>query len=314
MNVDALTAAELARRLRSRLGLQLRTGPFVFALRSPLPQVAEGVRLLYGHYPLASADGFTDFAVDIAHGTGLRRWIGPLARFVFDGRPVFEPMPASHAYPLLEWAMNWCVSMFDLHHLTLHAAVLERDGLAVILPAPPGSGKSTLCAGLLLSGWRLLSDELTMIDLAPPHAITPLCRPVSLKNTSIEVIRRFSGGTAVFNQVTHHTIKGSVSHMQVPADHVRRMDEPAQARWVVFPRWQAGAPASLTPRPQASGLVGLASNAFNYLPLGETGFQVLADVVAACDCHDFVYSDLKDAVRVFDGLVQQARAGQVHVR
>jgi predicted ATPase len=31
----------------------------------------------------------------------------------------------------------------------------------VILPAPPGSGKSTLCAALVTRGWRLLSDELT---------------------------------------------------------------------------------------------------------------------------------------------------------
>ena len=309
MTIASLTPADLARRLRSPEGLRLRTGPFGVALRSRLPQVQAGVSLLYADYPLVEPGRFIDFEVEIAHGTGLRRWLRPLSRFVFDGRPVFDPMPASHAYPLLEWAMNWCISALDLHHLTLHSAVLERDGLAVILPAPPGSGKSTLCAGLMHAGWRLLSDELALIDLAPPHALTPLCRPVSLKNTSIDVIHRFSGGQAVFNRITHHTIKGSVSHMKVPAAHLARVDEPARARWVVFPRWQRDAAARLSPRSRAQGMVELARNAFNYLPLGERGFEVLGEVVAGCEFHDFVYSDLHDAVAVFDGLVQRARTG-----
>ena len=49
-------------------------------------------------------------------------------------------------------------------YLIIHAAVVEKNGLAAILPAPPGSGKGTLTAGSVLSGWRLLSDELTLID------------------------------------------------------------------------------------------------------------------------------------------------------
>jgi hypothetical protein len=42
--------------------------------------------------------------------------------------------------------------------------VLERGGRALLLPAPSGSGKSTLCAGLAFNGWRLLSDELALLD------------------------------------------------------------------------------------------------------------------------------------------------------
>jgi predicted ATPase len=33
--------------------------------------------------------------------------------------------------------------------------VVERDGHALILPAMPGSGKSTLTAALVQRGWRL---------------------------------------------------------------------------------------------------------------------------------------------------------------
>ena len=71
-------------------------------------------------------------------------------------------------------------------YLIIHAAVVERNGFALLLPAPPGSGKSTLCAGLIHHGWRLLSDELALID---PETATlqAIPRPVSLKLSLIHI-------------------------------------------------------------------------------------------------------------------------------
>ena len=221
-------------------------------------------------------------------------------RFAYDGAQPFVPMPVDHAFPLLEWAMNWCISTQAHQYLALHAAVLERNGHAVIMPAPPGSGKSTLCAGLASRGWRLLSDELTLISPVD-GLIAPLGRPISLKNHSLDVIRKFAPG-AVMNQVTHDTSKGSVSHMKVPADHVGRLDQRAKPRWVIFPKYDLNATAKLTARSKANSMLELGRNAFNYTVFGLTGFELLADVISACDCYDFRYSQLEDAISAFDQL------------
>ncbi len=293
--------------LRTRLrgdGLLLRTGPFLFRVRSPIGLVEDGVALLYADYPVGSGGEFADYTVDIATGSGLHRWWRPQARYLFDGQSPFEPLPQDHAFPLLEWAMNWCISGHAHHALLLHAAVVERGGLALILPAPPGSGKSTLCAGLVQRGWRLLSDEMTIIDL-PTRQVLPLGRPISLKNASIELMRAFAP-ESVMNAISHETHKGSVTHMRVPCAQVARLDETARPRWVVFPRWVEGVAAQLTPRSRAQSLIELGRNAFNYLVLGEEGFQVLGDVVDGCDCFDFRYSRLDDAVAVFDELAAKA--------
>ena len=293
------TAADVRQRLRGN-GLLVRTGPFVFRLCSPHGLVSDGLHALYADYPLAADDTFADFTVTIDHGIGLRRWLRPQARFLFDGRGVFEPLPADQAYPLMEWAMNWCISAHAHQYLIVHAAVLERGGMALVMPAPPGSGKSTLCAALALSGWRLLSDELALLDLSN-GLVWPLCRPISLKNRSIEIVRRFAPG-AVLSEETHDTSKGTVAHMKVPREHVLRMDETALPAWVVFPRWQAGAAPQLAPRPKADAMMELGRNAFNYQMLGRAGFERLADLVSACDCYDFSYSRLDDAIAVFDRL------------
>ena len=294
-----LSARELAWRLRGP-GLALRTGPFGYRIRSDAKPVIDGLALLYGNYPLLSNDEFCDFEIEIARPAGLRRHVRPQVRFCFDGASPFEPLPLPHAFALLEWAMNWCVSTHVNQYLLIHAAVVERKGRALILPAPPGSGKSTLCAALVNRGWRLLSDEIAMIAL-DGSGVRALGRAVSLKNESIDLIARFAPA-AVFNTLAHNTSKGTVTHMRVPAAHVERIDEPAIAAWVVFPRWRAGARAELNPRDKSDTVIALARNSFNYGVLGRRGFESLSDLVDACSCHDFEYGQLDEAMACFDAL------------
>lgn len=305
MMLSGLSAAEVEHRLRRR-GLVIRTGPFNFRIISSLESVAEGLRLLYADYSLVDDQEFVDFTVTLTQSGGLRRWWRPQVKFAYDGEYPFVPLPIDHAFPLLEWAMNWCISTQAHHFLCLHAAVIERAGCAVIMPAPPGSGKSTLCAGLVSRGWRLLSDELALISVAD-GLIAPLGRPISLKNQSLAVIRQFVPG-AVLSRVTHDTSKGSVSHLKVPVASADDLTHRARPRWVIFPKYVPGASAELAARSKANSMLELGRNAFNYTALGLTGFEMLADMISASDCYDFRYSQLEDAVSVFDDLVARGRA------
>ena len=305
MRVADLGAAGITDRLRGP-GLAVRTGPFAFRLRCRIDRVIRAVQLLYADYPLLPDDAFCDFALEVRRVPGLRGWVRPQVQALYDGTPSFEPLPLGHAFPLLEWTLNWCVTSHAFEHLTLHAAVVERGGRAVILPAPPGSGKSTLCAALTHHGWRLLSDELTLVSLADGR-LSALARPVSLKNRSLQIIPAFAP-QAVLSEETRDTTKGTVAHMQVPRAHVERMDETAQPAWVVFPRYEPGAAPTLTPRAKADAMLELGRNAFNYGVLGRAGFDTLGQLVDDCACHDFRYSRLADAMAVFDRLADEGRA------
>jgi HprK-related kinase A len=299
-----LKVADLApQALRARLqgaGLRLRTGPAVIAVRSRLAAVADGIALHYAEHESPGEDTFADFHVSVERPRGLRRWWRPQVRFLFDGESPFTPLPGDQGFPMLEWGLNWCLYSHLHRYLILHAAVVERGGRALILPAPPGSGKSTLAAGLVWRGWRLLSDELTVID--PAHGqLLPVPRPVSLKNASIEVIRAFAP-QARFGPVVHETNKGSVAHFSPPADAVRRAHERALPGWIVLPRYVTGAPTALTPLSRGRALMALVDNAFNYNVHGARGFETLADLVERCEAYEFSYSRLEDATALFNRL------------
>ncbi|MDZ7592807.1 MAG: HprK-related kinase A [Rubrivivax sp.] len=295
-------AAAAATPQHLRRGLTLQTGPFRFRIQSAEPGVARGLATLYAGFPLGGDEGLRDFHVSVDRVPGPRRWLRPQIEFLHDGQAPFKPLPADQAFAMLEWGMNWCIATRAHHYLLLHAAVLERNGQAVILPGEPGAGKSTLTAALMLCGWRLLSDEMTMID-RDDGLIVPLARPVSLKNRSIDIIRAFDP-SAVFGEVAHDTHKGTVSHLRPSTDSVHRMDEKARAAHIVFPRWKADAPTSLRPRPKADAFMHNASHAFNYSLLGRLGFELNAALIDDCDCWDFEYSQLDDALRAFEELVR----------
>lgn len=298
MRVGDLPLLQLRQRLSDNV-LGLRTGPFVTRIQSAMPQVAEGLLRLYADFTLDDGD-FRDFHVRVGPPQGLRRWLRPQINFWYDGHSPFKPLPANHAFALLEWGLNWCVAGHAHHYLMLHAAVLEKNGRALVLPGDPGAGKSTLTAALMLSGWRLLSDEITLID-RDDGLLVGLARPVSLKNASIDVIRR-AYPDAVIGAPAYDTHKGTVAHLKPSADSVARVGEKARPAWIVFPKWRDGSQARLSPHSRADAFLHTASHAFNYSLLGGLGFELNAALTDACECHNFEYSRLDDALQVFADL------------
>lgn len=62
----------------------------------------------------------------------------------------------------------------------LHSAVLERNGTGTLLIGPYESGKTTFSIELLKRGWRLLSDDVALIDPAS-LAVEWFPKPLGIK-------------------------------------------------------------------------------------------------------------------------------------
>lgn len=294
MLIGEFDTAELGQRLRSG-GLGLRLYPFTVRVSSRIGALASTLHQMYARFPLVDA-GFADFHVTVRR----RRWFKRQAVFELDGYRPFLPLPADQVFPLFEWGLNWCIVHHVQDFLILHAAVLERDGAALILPGPPGAGKSTLTAGLACAGWRLLSDELTLLRL-DDGAVQGMARPISLKNESIPLVRELAP-EAIFSPVAHDTAKGTVCHLAPPASALASVGRTATPRWFVLPRFQAGAEARLEALGRAQAFMAAADFALNYSVLGAAGFDLLTSTIDRCEPYSLTFGSLAQAVAILSDL------------
>ncbi len=284
----------------------LKIGEFTFRISSSLKFVIEDIHKLYGDFieqtPIDTNENLIDFEIKVDRPNTIRRWFKPQVCLTLNEKMPFKPLPVDHAFAMLEWGMNWCIANHAHHYLMFHSAALEKNGKAVILPAPPGSGKSTLCAALAHNGWRLLSDEIAMISLED-GLIYPVARPISLKNQSIDIIKSFIPN-AVMSKPAFDTHKGTVSLLKAPVDSVKRVYEPAAPAFVIFPKYKAKSQATLTKKSTGSAFIELADNSFNYHVLGKEGYEATANIMEQVDCYSFEYSDFDQAISLFNELAK----------
>lgn len=305
--------AELARLARGP-GLRYRTGPFNLCLRCDNAPAIALLQRMYSHQPLLDpATDTCDFHLGLRRPRNLRRWWRPQIELISDAQSPFEPFPRDHAFALMEWGSNWQIAMQAHQFLMLHSAVVEKDGYALIMPAMPGSGKSTLCAALMLRGWRLLSDEFGLIrPLDRALRLHPMPRPTPLKNRAIEVIRRFSPD-AVMGPVFPKTRKGDVAHLAASVDSQLRAQEPALPGWFLFPRYQPGSALQLERLGRGWIFLKLTGNSFNYKLQGARGFRAASELVRRCLGYSLEYSDLDRAIARIESLhaeIVRQRPGQ----
>ncbi|CAL93602.1 HprK-related kinase A [Azoarcus olearius] len=283
------------------IDLAFRLPPFNVRVRSDFSSVADHVADLYPALQRLDSDSFVDFDIRILRGKGHRRWLGQQARFLLDAQEPFLPLPGSQAPALLEWGLNWSIAARPLGYLVLHAAVLARGTDAVVMPGFPGAGKSTLCASLaFLGGWRLLSDELAILDPGT-LALHPNPRPISVKNESIDIVGRFPG--AAVGPVYHDTRKGRLSHLAPPRESALAAEETARCRWIVFPSFQRddehGWHEEIS-RAEAFALI--SEQSFNKERMGEQGFHALCGMLDGARCFQIGYGSTAAGLELIDRL------------
>ena len=283
-------------------GLRVAIGPFNVCIQTKYKPLAQQLYILYSHYQMTQ-DEIAEFHVRIVTERTLRNPLKKNIRFLLDGQSPFESFPQEQALAVLEWGINLAIAVRINHLLILHSAVVEKNNHAILLPAWPGSGKTTLCTVLSHRGYRLFSDEFGLMD-PQTNCFFPIPRLMPLKNESIAVIRSYLPDAAIGKPIPN-TQKGTVAHVCPPKESLMQSKTTAKARLIIFPKWIADTQTKIEAISDSEAFMLLASNAFNYEMLGVTGFRAVARLINSCDCYKLVYSDLDDVMAALHRLIDE---------
>lgn len=271
----------------------LNTYPFSFQVQTDISSVSESISLLYKDIlPSGNNTKYANYDVSIKHSGYMRRFIKPQSRFLCDQNEPFIPMSIEKSFAMFEWGLNWVVSVHEFRHVILHSAVLAKGNKAIVFPAPPGSGKSTLTSWLCHNGWRLLSDEMALITPGS-NEVTPFVRPICLKNNAITLAKEwFPEGC--FSGVSPNTHKGDVVHLSPPSESWQSRREKANVCAIVFPKYNSNIFCDIYSLNKAEAFSMLTKNAFNYGALEKMGFSTLINLVEESKTFEVHYNSLSE--------------------
>ncbi len=275
--------------------------PFCFEITQYDHRVARNLSKLYPSTCFIDNTQLVDYQVAIKSGQGIHRVWHRQARFLCEGHEPFQPLPAQHSYAMLEWGLNYVVAANEFTYAIVHAGILALNDKAIMFPAPPGSGKSTLTLWLAFHGWRLLSDEMALVK---PNSldVVPFVRPICLKNKSIELAKAWFPH-AVMSDITRNTHKGDVCHVSPPQHSWQNNRQEATLAAIVFPKYQAGSALEIYQLNQAQAFAELANNAFNMSVLGKLGFDTAFKLVSSLPAFTVQYSNMDELTQFLLELV-----------
>lgn len=101
---------------------------------------------------------------------------------------IYQTKPHPYSKSLVSYILGFGMAMLFLQRkqLAFHCSCVTKCGRAVLISGPSGSGKSTITNALIEKGFKLMSDDMTVVDpLHPDHPVAypafpfqKLCRNV----------------------------------------------------------------------------------------------------------------------------------------
>jgi hypothetical protein len=177
----------------------------------------------------------------------------------------------------------------------LHAGVVSDGAHCIVLPAAPGSGKTTLTAGLVHSGFDYFSDEVALLD-EETLSLRPVPLGLGIKPGAVDVLAdRFP----VLRDLQVHSREDGrqVRYLCLTPDQVAPHDAKRDARWLIFPRFAPEATTKLLPIGRPTALRRLMHECL-VLPklLDEPRVEKLVQWMRRLDCYELPMSSLDEAV------------------
>ena len=190
--------------------------------------------------------------------------------------------------------------------VTLHAAVVEREGAGLLLAGSSGSGKTTLTLELVDRGWTYHSDDLAPIYV-DSGMVASFPKPLHVKDLSRWELYRERWNPPPWVPPPKHSFL-------VPALAFEPAINPTVApRHLLFPRYDPRETPRLERFSSARAVAWGAPNLMSSPRLGRGGLEVVMRLCKQADAAEVVYGSAAEGADLIEGWVAKSETPVYHV-
>jgi len=190
--------------------------------------------------------------------------------------------------------------------LDIHAGVVGNGSMCILLPGPPGSGKSTLTALLAHAGYEFFSDEIALLSEGT-FEVVPVPLAICVKESGIAAL---ADTFPQLRELPLH-LRGDgkrVAYLSPPpeAEPAGQTTRPVTA--LLFPRFESRAPTRLEPIPKAVALKRLLEECVVVrTPLNRDRVAALVMWISRMPCYSLVFGSGSEAVDEIHSILRPKR-------
>jgi hypothetical protein len=203
----------------------------------------------------------------------------------------------------IEWAIiDTVLDKMDGFY-QIHGGAVVKDGRGLILPAAPGSGKTTLTVGLAMNGFQCLSDDIALIAMQSLK-LNPFPRNIFITEEKKAVFDRYG-----YNLPLRKSEWMDMGGWDFIPPHITSYEEILRrglcagerefnVDFIIFPEYNPALKTELKEISSGKAMFKTIRESFNFHKLGERGLDIAYNLIESAECFKLTVNDLNEAVGI----------------
>lgn len=180
----------------------------------------------------------------------------------------------------------------------IHGGAVVKNDRGLILPAAPGSGKTTLSVALTMNGFKCLSDDVVLID-ADSLKLNPFSRNIFITEEKKAVFDRYGIGLPL--RKSEWMEYGGWDFIFHPEAIQTTVD------FIIFPKYNPAQKTELRRISKGKAIFEIIKESFNIHKFRDRGVDIVHRLVKNAECFQLTVNDMNEAVEIISDLFPPQR-------
>ena len=204
----------------------------------------------------------------------------------------------------IEWSMIDTALERMEGYYQIHGGAVVKGDRGLILPAAPGSGKTTLTVGLTMNGFQCFSDDIVLIDMQSLK-LNPFPRNIFITEEKKAVFDRY--GINLSLRKSEWMEYGGWDFIPPHPPPLPQGERGFNVDFIIFPKYNPAQKTELKRISKGKAIFEIIKESFNIHKFRDRGVDIVHRLVENAECFQLTVNDLNEAIEIISDLFPPQR-------